>query len=267
MTQFTNKQLFYINSFFRQSGTSSDFIFEVDLNPLIEYDKITILDASIPKSNYAIESGKNTFTVTEHTGTKTITVPAGNYSRRGFKNVLEPLLNSNSGGYIYNISYPNIISTVDTGKFTFNVIGGISQPIFDFTTYLYDHLGFYPNTSHTFTDGSLEAPNVMNFRSRDTFFILSDIVQNRNNNILAHVISNQSADFEHVHFKNQAPYEYSKDFSRTKSNTYSFQITDEAYNIIDLNGIDCFFTLLVYKENNIDNLIKGYIKYKTMLDK
>ena len=78
MTQFTNKQLFYINTFFRKSGTSSNFTFKIDINPLTEYDKITILDASIPKSNYAIESGKNTFTVTEHTGTRTITVPAGN---------------------------------------------------------------------------------------------------------------------------------------------------------------------------------------------
>lgn len=265
---YASKQLFYINSYFRtaNSASSSDFHFYLDIDPLSEYDRISILDASIPKSNYAVISPHNTFDVIEDSGTRTITLPEGNYSRRGFKNVIEPLLNGNLDGYVYTVNYDNIRSTVDTGKYTFAVTGGIIQPTFVFDHGMWNNMGFNKSTSYAFSGGTLTAPNVMNFRSQDTFFILSDIVQNRGDNVLAHIISNQNEDFEHVNFKNHSVYEYSKDFSKMSSNVYHFRIVNESLDPIDLNGVDCFFTLMIYKKNNIDNLIKGFIKYKTMKD-
>ena len=265
---YVSKQLFYINSFFRtpNSSSSSDFHYFLDIDPLHEYDSVTILDASIPKSNYSVIAPYNTFQIIEDSGTRTVTIPIGNYSRRGFKNVVEPLLNANLDGYVYSVTYDNIISTTDTGKFTFTVTGGIIQPTFVFVNGMYNNMGFNSNTNYPFVAGSLTAPNVMNFRSQDTFFILSDIIQNRGDNILGHIISNQSNNYEHVNFKNHSAYEYSKTFSRISSNVYHFHIVNESLNPIDLNGVDCFFTIMVYKKNNIDNLIKGYIKYKTMKD-
>ena len=83
----TDKQLFYINSYFRtkQEDSTSDFSFILDVDPLQEYNRVSIIDASIPKSNYSITTNNNTFTVEEEAGTRTITIPVGNYSRRGFR--------------------------------------------------------------------------------------------------------------------------------------------------------------------------------------
>lgn len=266
---YTKKQLFYINSYFRSDNSisSSDFNFLLEIDPNHEYDSVTILDASIPKSNYSVSAPHNSFNILEDSGIRLITIPEGNYSRRGFKNVLLPLLNDNSDGYIYSINYDNIISTTDTGKFSFTITGTfINQPTFIFTKGMYNNMGFHENSSYTFTTNTLISPNVMNFRSQDTYYILSDIIQNRNDNILGHIISNQSNNYEHINFKNHSPYEYSKLYSGISSNTYNFKIVNERMQIVDLNGLDVFFTLMIYKKEDINLLIKGYIKYKTMIN-
>lgn len=266
---YTSKQLFYVNSYFKTANSisSSDFNFLLDIDPNSEYDSVTILDASIPKSNYSVSAPHNNFNILEDSGTRLIIIPEGNYSRRGFKNVLLPLLNANTDGYIYSINYDNIISTTDTGKFSFTITGTfIIQPSFIFSHGMYNNMGFNENSSYTFVSNSLIAPNVMNFRSQDTYYILSDIIQNRNDNILGHIISNQSNNYEHINFKNHSPYEYSKLFSRISSNVYNFKVVNERMEPINLNGLDVFFTLMIYKRENINGLIKGYIKYKTMID-
>lgn len=267
MSYYTNKQLFYINSYYRinQLDSTSNFSFELNLNPNVDYTHVTILDATIPKSNYSVRSNNNTFTVIEDSGSREITIPIGNYSRRGFKNVLLPLLNDNIDNIIYTMNYNDISNTVDTGKYTWSCAGNIIQPSFIFgTSTLSDNMGFNENSTNEFNNNSLISSRVMNFRIRDTFFILSNLIQNKDDIVLAHVISNQSSNYDHVNFKNHAPQEYSKLFSRSKSNVYNFQITDENFKVVNLNGLDVFFTIMVYKENTTDSLIKGFIKYKTM---
>lgn len=267
MSYYTNKQLYYINSYYRinQNDSTSNFTFKVNLNPNIDYSHITLLDATIPKSNYAVRSNNNNFSVIESSGTREITIPIGNYSRRGFKNVLLPLLNDNVDNIIYTMSYNDITNTVDTGKYTWSCSGNSTQPSFVFGNItLADNMGFYVNSTNTFNGNTLISTRVMNFRIRDTFFILSNLIQNKDDIVLAHVISNQSSNYDHVNFKNHAPQEYSKTFSKSKSNVYNFQITDENFKDVDLNGLDVFFTIMIYKENTTDSLIKGFIKYKTI---
>jgi len=53
--------------------------------------------------------------------------------------------------------------------------------------------------------------------------------------------------------------------SLCKSNVYHFYLTDEIGNIIHTNGININFTIMVYKSNDIDSMIKGAIKYLTLM--
>jgi hypothetical protein len=41
-------------------------------------------------------------------------------------------------------------------------------------------------------------------------------------------------------------------------------ITDEDFNPVSLNGLNVVFTLMLYRKNDIDRLIKGFIKLQTL---
>src|SRR6185312_2178579 len=114
---------FYINSASRADGTDSKFTYSIPLGDSNEWTNVVLLSASIPKSYYLVQTNYNTFILREpgHTDT-TITVPAGNYSRSSFMNVLPTLLNAASPSHwTYTMSYPDVSSAANTGKFTYTV--------------------------------------------------------------------------------------------------------------------------------------------------
>lgn len=263
MQYYLHKQIFYINSRNRTSGTDSDFWYSLDINPIYEYDRITVLDCSIPKSYYLVQSPRNTFIVKEGINTFIISMPPGNYNRTSFKNILETQLNSTCD-FTYSISYENIAVTQDTGKYTFTVSNNTSQPSFIFESYLYEQFGFDENSTNTFSGNSLTSTNVINMNLEGTLFLRSNICQNRGENILQNLATTSQNSFAYINFINYNPSEFSKEYTRGNNNTYQFILTNEDGQIIDLNGQNIVFTLMLYKQNNIDLIIKDYIKYKTL---
>jgi hypothetical protein len=153
MSFITNKRLFYIDSHNRINGTHSDFLYQLDYKDE-DYDYCVVLQASIPKSYYLVQSGQNFFTLEENGMPVNITIPIGNYSRMSFQTCLQSLLNSSSPNHwTYSISITNSLTTGDTGLFTYNVTGnGGVQPEFVIGNYLYEQLGFNPDTNYTFTN-------------------------------------------------------------------------------------------------------------------
>lgn len=271
MLYYTHKQLFYVDSHNKIDGTDDSFSYQFDIDNDIDYDAVVMLDCSIPKSNYVVQSSNNTFTCVLNTGSGDVNfivnMPIGNYNRNSFRNVLKTLLNTNADTYIFDITFDNPNRTQDNGKYTFtwtNANPSAQEPKFIFTTGLYEQMGFNKNTTYIFSSGSLESVNVINMRPEATMYILSNICQNRNNNIFQNVISSGSSDYDYIIFHNTAPAEYSKDFTKTKSNIFKFTITDEDFNPINLNGLNVVFTIMVYKRNNINRLLEGFIKLKTL---
>eukprot|EP00732_Lithocolla_globosa_P003929 Lithocolla_globosa_v1_NODE_3368_length_1689_cov_3.545900.p1 type:complete len:269 gc:universal NODE_3368_length_1689_cov_3.545900:1128-322(-) len=268
MNPIITKQLIYIDSVNRISGTHTDFTYKIEL-PQEEYNKVVVLDCTIPKSYYTVNSRNITMVVEENSIQRTITIPVGNYSRKSFRNVLQTQLNTNPGsGYSYTVSFDSSSLSGDTGKYTYTVVTSNPQPIFIFTTGLTDVIGFDPNSSYTFSADTLVSQNVINFRPKITLYLRSNMCQSAiNNNILQNILSTE-ADFDYIRFQNQAVSEYAKDFSKVQSNIYSFTLVDEDNVIVDLNGLNIVLTLLIYKQDNkFQNMIKGYIKYKLLNEK
>jgi hypothetical protein len=176
---------------------------------------------------------------------------------------LKLLLNV-SVDYVYDITFQNSNRTQDNGKYTFTVVTILPQPLFIFQTGLYEQMGFNKKTSYTFVGDTLESIGVTNFRPEATYYILSNICQNRGNGILQNIISSGSDDFNFISFHNPNPNEYSKKFVKSRSNVFNFLITDEDYNPVSLNGLNVVFTIMLYRKNDIDRLIKGFIKLQTL---
>ena len=261
---FTEKETFYINSNIALNGTSENFSYTFKFHKDVKYDKVVVLAASIPKTYYLIQDNNNTFTLNEGVFNTTITIPIGNYNVNSFKTTLTSLLNANTKiSAIYSINNVNFSQTADTGKYTFLVTNNASiQPKFYFNTALYEVMGFNKNSSNTFVGNSLTSVNVVNFSKESTLFIHSNICKTYDNDILQVIFTSGEPTYSYITFENNSIEEYAQDFISGESNIFSFWITDEIGNIINLNGINVNIVLMVYKQNNINEIFKKYMALK-----
>lgn len=270
MSYITSSSKFYVNSRYRVSGTESEFTYYFDIPKESKYNKVCLLQASIPKSYYLIQAGEY-FQLQEGMLSAQITVPPANYTRKTFASVLQTALNNGSpNGWTYTITYPNSTTTGDTGKYTFTVSGNSgTQPLFIFSTDndLNRHMGFDDGSTNTFTADSLTSKNVINLQRDTTIFVHSDIVRGDNNNILQEIYSADSADYSNITFVQQAVEAYSKDISYNASNSYTFYLTNDYGQKIDLNGQNFDCTILLYKSNDIYDMIKHFLKLQLIKEK
>ena len=86
-----NSQIYYINSQYRTTGSNSKFSYEVKIPQTEKYDRVCVLQASIPLSFYLVRNGINTFTLTQLGVDTVITVPEGNYNFKSFMALLVSL--------------------------------------------------------------------------------------------------------------------------------------------------------------------------------
>ncbi len=268
MSFIEKSKIFYIDSDNRINGTNSDFSFSIDLGRDNEFDSVCVLQASIPKSYYLIPDGGNTMILTENGIDEVITFPVGNYSRSSLMAQTQLLLNTNSPhGWTYTISVPNTSINPETGLYTFTVSGNMSQPRLTFVNnILHEVLGFDRNTSYDFVGDVLTSVDVVKLQKEDTLFIRSDIASNGTDNILQEIFTFDSLDYSNIVFLNPSVEAYSKALVSNTANSFRFYLTDENATTIDLNGQNWQMTILVYKKQNLFNVLKDFIKMKLLED-
>ena len=267
MALISSKRIYYIDSHERVSGTHENFSFKVEIPKTESFDKVVVLSAMIPKSYYLIQSGQNTFTLSEiGLPNVVITVDVGNYSATSFRTRLASLLSTNSPhGWTYTITYPNTAITSNTGKFTYNVSGnGASQPSFIFTTFMHEQFGFEPNSTNTFVANSITSTHVVKMQVKDTLFIHSDISSNGRDDILQEIFGAPSPDFSSIKYECVDVEAYSKDLTTQNHNIYNFFLTDEDGILMNLNGLNMVITLCVYKRDSLYEMLKDYMKLRTV---
>lgn len=198
MTRYKNKMIFYINSNDRESGTHGNFTIRLNYPPGVDFDRAVILDASIKRSWYLIEEGKNTFTLIENNIEVPIAIPEGNYSFTSFRYVLENLLNTYSPHHwSYNIAIPNTATGPSTAKYTYTCTGG--NPAFKFDNYIYEQMGFLKSSVNYFVDGELISVNPVYF-NRDVIHIHCDMIGDDKSNILQ-TLSAKGSDFSSINYQ------------------------------------------------------------------
>lgn len=258
---YDSKEVYYIHSSLRVSGTSSNFLYKLDIPTDVTFDYVGVLNASIPKSYYLIDDYNDTFTLIEGVSSVVIAVPHGNYTLNQFRTVLgTQLTQSSPHGWTYSISFPTG-NVTNTGKFTYLVQGnGGTQPSFLFQESLYEQMGFDQGT-YTFVGDSLTSTNVINLQLLSSLYIHTDMCSNKDNSILQEVYSNNS-DFSNIVYQATEFESYAKKFVTKNNNVYRFTLTDEYGNLINLNGQHWHFTLVCFKRNNLPQLIQDYMHYQ-----
>jgi hypothetical protein len=271
MSLIADSSIFIINSADRISGTDSNFQYIINMPKNSGYDRVCMLQALIPKSYYLVASPFNTFILSESGVQTTVTVTPGNYNVRSWITLLGALLTSSSShGYTYTITFPNSLTDVDTGKFTYTVTGNVGvQPsiIFPVTSELYEQFGFSASSTNTFSGSTLTSANVVKFQVEDVLFIHSDISYNNDqssyHDVLQEIFASSTPMYSNIVYQNNGAVEaYSKRLLSAQNNTYRFTITDEQNRAINLNGLNCVFTIVCYNKDNINQLIASDILRK-----
>ena len=251
-----SKKIFHINSSNRLHGTSSDFDIKIDLPKNNEFNRVCVMDISIPKSYYMVSQGSNTFEIENNV----ISVPPGNYSRKSFQTTLNLLLPEG-----YTVSYNNTNLEPDIGKFLFS---GISETNLSFpsTSRLYELMGFGRESINRFIEGQLISTNVCNLQQESTLFLHSNLGSNDDNDILLEVFSMANPAFSTISLQVSDIEAHSRVLTTRNNNNYRFSLQDENGYPIDLNGLNYVFTLLVYQQEPVYRMIRGLIKYNLLLN-
>jgi len=247
-----------VNSVKRTTGTDSNFTYNFQIPQNENYDNVVVLDAYIPKTYYLVQSGYNTFTLTEGSSSATVTMTSKNYTATTFKSELTTALNTASPNHwTYSITFDSSL-----GKYTYSLTGNDSQPSFTFTTNLNEQLGFEPNTTNIFANNQLISTNVIDMQLETTLNIRSDMIgQGNTDNILQNVFASGTTDFSNITWICPDIDAYSKKLVTNTTNTYRFILTDEdGTHEMNLNGKNIVMTIMLYKKDSINTVIKEFLK-------
>ena len=261
-------KVLYIDSNNRTSGSHTNFSISLDINRNY-YDKCCLLQLSVPKSFYNFPSGKNTFTLREKnlggTTDTTITIPPANYNVINICNVLSSIMTSSSTkGYTYSVSFPLQSSTSGSNgllTFTCSQNNPLYQSQLIFTTSCHQQLGFERNSTNSFVTGSLTSTNIISLSLVNRIYLKSSICSTSEQSILQEVLQT-FPDYSYIYFLQQNIDAYSKDFVSQGDNTFRFTITDKYGDIIDTNGLNVMFSILLYKKNDTDEFHKQDLQIK-----
>lgn len=269
----------YINSSNRLSGTPSNFLYNIQVpnDKNYSYDRVCVMTLRIPKSYYMIDEPYNTFILRENLSDIIISIPKGNYSKDSLMYVVKNLMNANTlNGITYDITYPNVLLEADTGKYTFTSNNAIiSQFLFDEDNRVHRCLGFdhnYENgiisIDYSFNSAlSITSPNVIHHHSHNVLYLKSNLCDNHtnsfNNPILLEIDTNIST-MDDIVFQCPDVDGYSRDVSKDNESVYSFILTNQFDEIVNLNGKELNISLTLYKKDDTNEIQREISQMKLL---
>lgn len=231
----------YVNSG-NSLGSQSQFSTLIQTNGF-EYDRIVLMNCTLTKTYYNINSNNNSFIVEVASVNYPVTLAVGNYNRKTFQTALKTALDTCGAGLTWTISYPTT-NTVDTGKFTYSTLLGTTVT-FKFTTGINVAMGFNENTNYTFTT-LITSPNVINLTSESSLFLHCSLIQGEDD-ILETLIFNDTPNYSALSYTCNDPFMFAREIKVNHDTTAVLSLSDENGNYIDLNnGTNIVCTLLLF---------------------
>lgn len=236
-------QHFVVDSKFRLAGgTSSDFHYRIELNPAKTYTRITVAQIVLPVTFYQITTQNNTFKLTEGVNQYTVTMPVGNYNIESLKSQLQTQMNA-VGANTYTVTSRNTAIEPQDNKLTYSYTG-TQTPVFitEISNRLSEMMGLSLGVSHEL-NLTLVSDKAYSLNVEQSIFLWSDAVAdqqplsiNLDNGIGGGTLSRSSLDYIND----------SRPLRISRGNVYSFRLTNEDLEPIDLNGQNMTLELLFF---------------------
>lgn len=238
----------YVSSDNRIDGNSHDFIF-TDINfPITNnYDRVSVVGITIPKSWYLIDDDNNNFIIIENSINKTITISNGNYDLNQFLTELTNKINA-----VCDETY-DVTINLNTGKLVFTITTTpVVQPTLKLTNSINKQLGFEQG-EYLFSGNILTSVNVISLQKTEHIKVFSNIVPEQG--ILVDMAVSDE-DFTHISYFPNDIVGHSRSFKNTTSNFWSFKILDfNTGNLIDLNGLSVSMSLIFFRKDRTPEII------------
>jgi hypothetical protein len=278
MNLITKRKIIYIDSGLQLTSTNNVFVANLDVEIPAEYNYVSLVGFQCPVSYYIIASGNNTFQLREGSTTVSISVLPGNYNILSFQSTISALLTANSpNGYTYTITYPTSYTTVDTGKFTYQVNSTATTVslLFPSNNAIADTFGFPNGATATFTPSGLVqtliSQNVVSFVPESSLFLHMSTVdgecQSEYSDVLQVIYSSNAMPYSVISWTNPQILETSKKLRGNVGRVLQFSITDEYGAPLYLQGQNCLLTLLFFSYTpptpEGDSLLTKYIYMRT----
>jgi hypothetical protein len=268
MTSFKRKNLF-IDSKNALNSQNNIWIAPLDIDFETEgYDRITLVQAQIPVTFFTVSANSNKFILIEDNISTTIYVEVGNYNILSWQKVIPILLSSHSpNGLIYTCSYVNQYTTPDNGLFTYTVNNSIINISLSFihNNYVYAQFGFYPDTKNSFSGGILKSSCSVNFQPETSLFIHCSVCDSEStaeySDVLHTIYGADIQPLSNIVFVNPSPLYTSKKL-KNKDRNIIFSLTDENNIPLYLSGGNLLIQVMIFKEDNTNQIIKNYIDMK-----
>lgn len=261
------KHFVYVDSRNRLSGTDGNFTYLVNLPADEVYTHVVVLNALIPKSYYLVPVTAQIITLVEKGVNTVVTIPAGDYILSAWLlQVSTSLTAASPNTWTYKATFPNIGTTVNTGKITITVTGnGGFQPALICSTTFFEQWGFNKGSTNTFVANTLVSTNVVKLQAEDRVFLLTDMIKGTNSMcVLLSIASAPSPDFSSIQYECFAPEYYAKELRSSNINVISIAQSDESGNLLFPNGLNMTCTLLFLRFSNIYDIVDAYIKTKSI---
>lgn len=273
-----DSEVFFVNSHNRldKSDPHCDFTYNIDTHGK-KYTHACILNCEIPKSYYSIQSNYNTMKVLEYDeafdfGSPphefTISIPAGNYNYKTFKNALVTSLNESSFiGVTYSMTFD-----ATTAKYTYDISGPVSHVEFHVGTNFSEHMGFTRNSVVTFHNLlDTVSTECIDVSPENTLYIRSNLTHTGKNNILCSLNASQTPPYGSIGYSCPDIEGYSIALSELSSNVFRFQLTnedeeDDGQQLMDTNGKNIVFSLLLYRKTDLYDIIKNVVRLSLIED-
>ena len=274
MSQIKIKRFYYINSANLLTSSNNTFSVQLQIPDHINFNRVAVLQASIPISYYLVQYGLNTFTLMEGGNSAKISIPLGNYNINSFATVVSALLSSSSpNGLTYTMTYNSSFTQPVNGLLTYTANSTAHQIsfIFDPNNSLNEQFGFDTGSTDMFTAGALTSTlistDVCQFVPENTIYCHSNLVNSGYDDILQEFFNANNPSFSYIAWTNPDPLTYSKHLAAGKTQYVSFSFTNENELPIYFNGANVTLTLMLYRDVDYFEKAESFMRYQIHLEK
>lgn len=251
------QKVLVVDSSSRSSGSSDNFQINLVIPPNNHFNKISLLEADIPKGYYMIDS-QVIFNYTDPSGTVPVYFPTSNITGRNYsatqlatelKATLDQGGTDTTSGQTYTVTFQSY-----TGKFLIEASAGtfsftIPATNADYTS-LAKYLGFetataYSSSTSTPTTDLLSAKRG-NLQRHDVIYLNTSLANNSGDSRIGEFYPNSTSTLDVIPFKTPDAFVFSRALANNNVNQATFSLTDKDNNTISLNGLNWRATLSLF---------------------
>lgn len=245
----------------RISGKTSNFVIQTGIVQTDAVcDRIALKQITIPKSWYDVPNGLNTFKLKVGASESVMSIPYGNYTIVTLDTAIKKMFTDAS----LNISF---VYSPLLNKFQCNNnTGAVIQ--FEFERGMAHVMGFEKGSkfaTNSYGPGAFETPNCI-FLSTVTKLYLQTSMCDTSDFLQEIIVCPLYPGAAMIFYENGNYDVNSRTYTGAMHTSHNFRLLDSYGQVVDLNGIDLTFTLVIYKRNNVAELQSEDIRLRQLTE-